>query len=80
MTVGDKSYNIQSNSIFIVPDLFSAGNYDVSVVYDGDDSHYGDVAYCNASVNKYDVNLGLKVKNVTYGEYFTFDISLTFNS
>ena len=80
LTVCDKSYNIQSNSIFIVPDLFSAGNYDVSVVYDGDDSHYGDVAYCNASVNKCDVNLGLKVKNVTYGEYFTFDISLTFNS
>ena len=80
LTVGDKSYNIQSNSIFIVPDLFSAGNYDVSVVYDGDDSHYGDVAYCNASVNKCDVNLGLKVKNVTYGEYFSFNISLTFNS
>lgn len=80
LTVGDFSYNVNSNSLFVVPDLFSAGNYSVSVVYGGDNSHYGDVAYAEVTVNKCDVNLTVNAENVNYGEYLTFDISLTSDS
>ena len=80
LTVGDLSYNINSNSLFIVPDLFLAGNYSVSVFYKGNDSHYGDVIYSSVVVSKYDVNLGFNVDDVYYGEYLTFNVYLTSNS
>ena len=80
LTVGNRTYNINSNSLYNVTDLFSAGSYPVSVTYDGNESHYGDTVYSNANVNKYDVSMRASVKNVNYGGYLTFDISLTFNS
>ena len=80
LTVGDLSYNINSNSLFVVPDLFLAGNYSVSVFYKGNDSHYGDVIYSSVVVSKYDVNLGFNVDDVYYGEYLTFNVYLTSNS
>ena len=80
LTVGNRTYNINSNSLYNVTDLFSAGSYPVSVTYDGNESHYGDTVYANATVNKYDVSMRASVKNVNYGGYLTFDISLTFNS
>ena len=80
LTVGNRTYNINSNSVYTVPYLFSAGSYPVSVTYDGNESHYGDTVYSNATVNKYDVSMDVNVKNVNYGGYLTFDISLTFNS
>ena len=80
LTVGNRTYNINSNSLYNVTDLFSAGSYPVSVTYDGNESHYGDTVYANATVNKYDVSMRAIVKNVNYGGYLTFNISLTFNS
>ena len=80
LTVGDLSYNVNSNSLFVVPDLFLPDNYGVSVVYGGDDSCYGDVAYCDVTVSKLDVNMTVNAQNVNYGEYLTFDISLTHDS
>ncbi|MBR6025088.1 MAG: hypothetical protein IK044_09085, partial [Methanobrevibacter sp.] len=80
LTVGDRSYSVRSNSVFVVPDLFLAGSYNVSVVYNGNNTYESDVVYSSVAVNKYDVNLGVNVKNVNYGEYLTFDISLTSNS
>ena len=80
LTVGNRTYNINSNSLYNVTDLFSAGSYPVSVTYDGNESHYGDTVYANATVNKYDVSMNVNVNNVNYGGYLTFDISLTFNS
>ncbi|MBR0057847.1 MAG: hypothetical protein IJP99_00730 [Methanobrevibacter sp.] len=80
LTIGDKSYNVSSNSIFAVPDLFLAGNYGINVVFDGNVSYYGDVAYANVTVSKYDVNMSVNVCDVNYGEYLTFDISLTSDS
>ena len=80
LTVVNRTYNINSNSLYNVTDLFSAGSYPVSVTYDGNESHYGDTVYANATVNKYDVSMRAIVKNVNYGGYLTFNISLTFNS
>ena len=80
LTIGDKSYNVSSNSIFVVPDLFLAGNYSVNVTYNGNISYYGDMAYADVTVSKYDVNLSVNVDDVTYGEYLTFDVSLTSDS
>jgi C1A family cysteine protease len=80
LTVGDFSYNVNSNSLFTIPDLFSAGNYSVSVVYGGDDSNYGDAVYSEVIVSKRDVNMTVNAENVNYGEYLTFDISLTSDS
>ncbi|WP_407416446.1 C1 family peptidase, partial [Methanobrevibacter sp.] len=80
LTIGNKSYNVNSNSIFDVPDLFSAGKYDVSLVFNGSDKYCSGEFYSNVVVNRYDVNLSVIGNNIDYGDYLTFEVSLSSNS
>ena len=80
LTIGNKSYNVNSNSVYDVPDLFSSGEYEVSVSFNETDEYYSSKVYGNVTVNRYDVNLSVIGNNIDYGDYLTFKVSLSSNS
>ena len=80
LTVGGKTYNVSSNSVFVIPDLINAGDCEVKVVYDGNYTYSGSVAYANVTINKADINLTLDVNNINYGDFLSINTTLSFNS
>ena len=80
LTIGNKSYNMFSNSYFLVPDVFKAGFYNLMAVYGETFKYYAAKTFDNVSVLKYDVDLSFNVEDVYYGNKLIFNTSLMFDS
>ena len=80
LTIENKSYNISSNSYFLIPDVFKAGFYNINVYYGETSKYCSAKTFNNVSVLKYDADLSFNVENVYYGNNLIFNTSLIFNS
>ena len=64
-----------SKASFTVPDL-SAGKYNVTVEYSGDNNYNAETGKTNFIVNKIDTPVNLETENITYGEEETISVSV----
>lgn len=64
-----------SKASFTVPDL-SAGKYNVTVEYSGDNNYNAEIGKANFTVNKIDTPVNLETENITYGEEETISVSV----
>ena len=74
LLIGNHSYSAQSNSLFIIDDIYPSGNYTVKATYIIND--YILVDYDNFTVKRHDVDLSLKISNIVYGNKLIANISL----
>ena len=80
LSIGDFTYNITPNSIFTVPDMIPTGVYEIKVVYEGNDIFNNTEVRHNITISKKDVELKVKVEDISYGEDLVFDVSLMSDS
>ena len=80
LSIGDFTYNITPKSIFTVPDMIPTGVYEIKVVYEGNDIFNNTEVRHNITISKKDVELKVKVEDISYGEDLVFDVSLMSDS
>ena len=68
-----------SKASFTVPDL-SAGKYNVTVEYSGDNNYNAETGKTNFIVNKIDTPVNLETENIIYGEEETIRVSVNDNA
>ena len=76
--VNNETYDVKIENGVVTKSItgLKAGNYTLTVIYQGDDNYNNASASANLTVTKLDSDIGFKVNNITYGENITIAIDL----
>jgi len=83
LNIGDKFYEVSSNSKYTIPVLLNASTYIAYLIFEGNNNFNKVNTSKSFHINKLNVNLNINIENITYGDYLiinnTFDHDITLN-
>lgn len=74
--INSKTFSIKENSIYQIPDLFDAGNYQGIVIFEGDNNYKNNTQIINFSIHKFTPELKLNFSDINYGKHILADAGL----
>ena len=77
LRIGNKTYNVTSNSISTITDIFDAGNYTVYLIFEGNTTYQNTISTFNLTINKISPKLTLNSTDIVYGNYLTINTNLS---